>query len=298
MTKSIEKKQTTNFFIENWKDLIGSLSGFVAIIYSIGFLITNIFLLSTYEIYDFSLIKARYIYVGAIFSMFLFISFWLAFFIYNNRRKILPEKAQNNLPIVFIYVVVMSIFLGMSVGSFIKSLIILLASFDRSGVAFTAIQMRIWMVIAIWACCFVIWLLKSDFLKSKYAFPIPYSLFTAILIVGIFYARWVYPFMPFALGGGTPIAVKFIIENEKMDSLSQSIPFESNNITDTLYLIDQSELSYFVLVPSESEKGTVYPVEIKKDLILSIVHQKNVISPFLGSTEMTIKATPSPTSAP
>lgn len=300
MSKSIEQKQPSNFLLENWKDLLGALSGFVAIIYSIGFLITNIFLLSEYDIYDFSLIKARYVYVGVIFSMFLFISFWIAYFIYNNQGKILPEKVQKNFFVVFIYVVVSSIFLGMSIGAFVKSLLIPLASFDRAGLAFTAIQMRIWMVVAILACYYVIWLLKSDFLKSNNAFPIPYSLFTAILIVGILYARWVYPFMPFALGGGTPIVIKLIIESEKTNNLSQIIPLESGNITNTLYLIDQSELSYFVLVPSRSEQDMMYPVEIKKDLILSIVHQKNVIFPFLGNIELMPKVTPSPssTSAP
>jgi hypothetical protein len=300
MKKPVEQSQTKYFLAENWKDLLGALSGLAAIIYGIGFLITNIFLLSEYDIYDFSILKARYIYVGAVFSMFLFISFWTADLIYNNQDKILPTKLQKYFIFKIIYVVVSSIFLGMAAGGLVKSLLIPLASFDRAGLGFTAIQMRIWMVLAILACYYVIWLLKSDFLKSNNAFPIPYSLFTAILIVSILYARLVYPFMPFSLGGGTPIVIKLVIVDEKIDQVNQIIPIESGNTTSTLYLVDQSELSYFILVPNNSAQNLMYPVEIKKDLVLGIVHQKDVAFLFLGSTELMPKVTPSesPTSEP
>ncbi|MCB8918173.1 MAG: hypothetical protein H6666_09615 [Ardenticatenaceae bacterium] len=296
MIDPIEQNQTRNFFVENWKDLVGALSGFVAIIYGIGFLITSISLLSEYDIYDFSLIKARYVYVGAIFLMFLFICFWIAYFIYGNQNRILPEKVHKNPVVVIIYVVVASVLSSMIVGSSVKSLLIPLASFDRVGLAFTAIQMRIWMVSAILACYYVIWSVKSDFLKTNNSFPIPYSLFTAILFTIIFYAREVYPFMPFALGGGAPIAIKLVIDSERVDNLSEAVPSGLGNITSTLYLIDQSELSYFVLVPSKSTQEVVNPVEIKKDLVLGIVHQKDMGFPFPGNTESMPIVAPSPSS--
>lgn len=298
MSNSTEQKWTSNFLVENWKDLLGMLSGFIAIIYGIGFLITNIFLLSEYSIYDFALIRARYIYVGAVFSVFLFVSFWLAHFIYNNQQKILSERLRKNPLIGLIYVLLSSTFLGMSAGALVKSLLIPLSSFDRAGLAFTAIQMRIWMILAILVCYYVIWLLRSDFLKSRNAFPIPYSLFTGILITSIFYARWVYPFMPFALGGGTPIVIKLVIQKDKANDFSQVIPLESENVTDALYLIDQSESSYFVLIPSNSQRDMMHPVEIKKDLVLSIIHQKEVTFPFLGIAKLAPTVTPVPSSTP
>jgi hypothetical protein len=171
-----------------------------------------------------------------------------------------------------------------------------LESFDRAGMGFVAIQMRIWMVLAIVACWYVIWTVKSNYLKASNAFPVPYSPFILILLISILYAKWVYPFMPFALGGGTPTIIKFVIDQEKVDNLNQIIPVEFGNITNTLYLIDQSELSYFVLVPKDSEQKVVYPIEIKKDLVLSTVHEKDVIFPFLGNIELMPKITPSPSS--
>lgn len=291
-----ELPETKNLFVQNWKEIIGALSGFVAIIYGAGFLITNIFLLSEYEIYDFALIKARYVYVGAIYSMFLFIAFWTASLIYNNKDKVFPPNIQKYLIVRVLYTILAPVALGITVGTFVKSLLIPLASFNDVGLAFTAIQMRIWMVLAIWAFYYVIWLLRSGFSKLGNAFPIPYSLFTAVLIISIIYARWVYPFLPFALGGGIPTTVRFVIDDEKATQLSQTIPINSENISDIVYLIDQSEFSYFILVPNTSSENLVHPVEIKKELILGIIHEKNVIFPFLGNTELMPKITPSATS--
>ena len=64
---SIEDKETHFDFIETGNNLIKLISGLVGLTYMLGFFITNVNLLTRYGIYDFAILKARYIYIGIFF---------------------------------------------------------------------------------------------------------------------------------------------------------------------------------------------------------------------------------------
>ena len=67
-------QKKSSFYLDKAKDITSAIAGAATLAYAAGFVITNIYLGRKYGIYDFALIKSRYVYTGVTFSLFCFMT--------------------------------------------------------------------------------------------------------------------------------------------------------------------------------------------------------------------------------
>ncbi|MEJ5241890.1 MAG: hypothetical protein WHS87_11895 [Anaerolineales bacterium] len=269
--------------------VVAMLSAGVSLAYAMGFVITNIHLLTKYGIYDFELIKTRYILTGFFFIILTYITFVISLGILKTTDEV--EKKTSKIIVGFLG----AVFFAGFIGTFIKGVISwVVGSYSELGIVSTFI--RIWSLLAIISIIAIITFVRSGgWNKQGINIPIPFSIFTSALLLAGAYSQLVYPVLPIALGGGDPVPVQLIVEDEKVKFVSAAIPFADNRKTEMVYLIDQSSSSYFVLVPF-SDKIHGQAVEIRKDYIVSVIHLTKASVPLLR-INATINSA-SPTSVP
>ncbi|NPA72628.1 MAG: hypothetical protein GXO35_07350 [Gammaproteobacteria bacterium] len=287
-TKPIQKDGQVSSFdvisqLSILKDLSSTLGIVIGLAYVAGFLITNIYLNTKYGIYDFSLVKARYIYAGVIFLllclMALFDSFVILKKINFEGKKTLQSKLGALLSIGFMYMTVSSIS-----GLAVKGLLV--AAEGGRIEAMREFPITFWFWLAIPLVTLHIWYLKRGGPRSI-GIPLPFSssVITSVIVLASLYSVLFYQFLPISLGGGMPSPVKIVVSEDSKNLVQQIVPFEDQNISSIVYLIDQSDRFYFLLV-KDSKTNKAHPVEIDKSLVIGIVHPMDTAIPF------TIKSNP------
>ncbi len=255
------------------KDFLAAIPMVFGLIYALGFFITNLFLLTKFNIYNFEIFKARYIYVGAIFSILLYVMYIFSIFAIEA-----PGKTKNKIGKTITFIVIT--FIGGTLPAFaLQSMLMFMSvNFKIAATVFTMSQR--WGLMTITLLMGAIFLLyKGEGSKAKLPYPIPYGIFTGLIFASILYGLLVYPILPISLGGGFPIPIQLIIKPDNTALVSQFIP-EANFVTDKIYLIDQSQTSYFVLVNNEQDQEYLRPIELDKSLFAGTVHIVDKDSPI------------------
>jgi hypothetical protein len=265
--------------------IIAVLSAVVSVAYAIGFVITNIHLLTKYGIYDFEIVKTRYILTGFFFLILIYIIFVISLGILK------VTEVASKISYKILIGVLVSIFFAGFVGTFMKSITAwVMGSYSELGILSTFI--RIWSLLAIFAIiAVVIFVRGGGWKKQGINIPVPYSIFTSVFLLVGAYSQLVYPVLPIALGGGDPVPVQLVVEDKSVKFVSAAIPFSDDIKTEIVYLIDQSSSSYFVLVPF-SDKIHGQAVEIRKDQVVSVIHITTASVPLLRVNAMITTVTP------
>jgi hypothetical protein len=272
-TQSVEQYPYSQLLDYSGK-VIAMLSAVVSAAYATGFVITNIHLLTKYGIYDFELIKTRYILTGFFFLILTYIIIVFSFAVLK-----IAESAKKTVSKIMLGAIA-TLALASFVGGSIKGITMWLFG-NYSEIAIVSTFIRIWSLLAIVATIVVIiFIRRGGWKKQGINIPIPYSVFTSTLLIAGAYSQLVYPVMPIALGGGDPVPVQLVVEEENVRFLRAALPFADYTKTEMVYLIDQGSLSYFVLVPfSDGIHGQA--VEIRKDYIVSVIHLTKASVPLL-----------------
>ncbi len=257
------------------KSFGASFAAVIGVAYALGFLITNIYLGTKYNIYDFSLIKTRYVYTGFIFLLLLFMAFLGAYALF----RIWEQQSESSKWVK--WGIVIFAFLGISsIWSLsLKGLLSIIQGnrFD----AFFEFPISHWFRLAIPLMAMEIWVFKQK-QEGKYLFPFPLtsSIFTGAIILAAVYSLQYYGLLPFSIGGGMPIPVKIVVAEEETDLVGQIVPLESENISELVYLLDKSPNSYFILVSDTN--STVHAIELDKTLVAGIIHPQETNKPFVS----------------
>ena len=161
-----------------------------------------------------------------------------------------------------------------------------------------AMSIRIWSILAVITFFFMMFVLTNvDWNMTNLNFPTPpYAMFTGIIIIAALYATILYPFLPVAMGGGRPIPIQLISEPEKTQIVEKIIPLGADGVSESLFLLDQSESSYFVLLPIDQFNSEVIPLEVNKELFIGLLHPSNI--PVASIITPTPTETPMPTISP
>ena len=269
--------------------VITMLSALVGLAYAIGFVTTNMHLLTKYGIYDFEIIKTRYILTGFFFLI-------LTYVAYVAGMGVLKATDRSSKTVAKILIgIVSTVLFAMSIGSIIKGVIGWVVQ-SYSELATIATFIRIWSLLAISAVVATVHFIRAGGWKQHgINISVPYSIFTSTLVVVGAYSQLVYPVLPIALGGGSPVPIQMIIEDDKAKLIGAAIPFVDEATTEKIYLIDQSSSSYFVLIHS-SDGIHRHAVEIRKDYVVSVVHlMETIIPPNTDTPIPVVNATSSPT---
>lgn len=276
--ESQESSEDSNLVnqISKFKDLPSIFGLGIGLAYTAGFLITNIYLNTKYGIYDFSLIKARYIYTGVMFLVLCLMAAFGSFLLLNalnfEGKKTFGAKLGTLLYAGFTYIT------SSSMSSLaVKGLLVSVEGGRMEAMYEFPITPWFWFAIPVFA--FNIWFLKNGG-PRKYGIPMPISssVITSTIVLAAFYGITYHQFLPLSLGGGMPSPIKIVAKEESKDLLQQIVPFESGNITDTIYLIDQSDKSYFVLIENP-QTNKAFPAEIDKSLVVGLIHPNEVPVP-------------------
>jgi len=271
-------RDTVGLYLEKAKEIASTFAGIAAIAYALGFLITNVYLNMVYGIYDFALIKARYISTGFTFLLLCFMAAVWAFLllqIANTETKSLGSRFKKWSFVFFVWLLTSS-FSSLS----LKTLLVIVEGFRWQAMYELPVTFWFWWAIPYFALH--IWFLRRGGLKRS-GVPIPVSsgVFTGLVVLAAIYGRFYYPLLPFSLGGGMPISIQMVADEERVQMVQQLVPIERENITETVYLIEQSEKFYFALVGSMKSNSLVRPVEIDKSLIIGIIHPVDVPPPLI-----------------
>jgi len=280
-------KLAYTYLLDSSGKAITALSAIVSIAYALGFIITNFHLLTKYGIYDFELLKARYILTGSFFLVLTYVVYVMSIGISG-----VMDKAEKKIHKILIGLIGTIFFAGF-IGTIIKGITSwVIGNYSDIGIVSTFI--RIWSLIAIFATIVIINFIKGGgWRKESINIPIPFSIFTSTLLIAGAYSQLVYPVLPIALGGGDPMPVQLLIENEKSILIRTVIPFVDETKTGKVYLIDQSSTSYFILIPfSNGIQGQA--VELRKDYVISVIHLTKTNLPFLRINEDLNLITPTP----
>ncbi|MBI5935828.1 MAG: hypothetical protein HY867_19150 [Chloroflexi bacterium] len=255
-----------------------SLSG---LSYASGFIIINIYLANKYGIYNFEFLNARYIYSGASFLLMCLIAYagasYLVIRAEKNKNKSWFEKIPD-------FVIWFGIINGLN--AVIVQGAILIA--DSSGFkspqdALTFFPIFPWFTFAMVFFSIQIYFLKKEHLdKIPIELPFPSIVFTNFIIVAALYGLSVYSFLPSSLGGGLPTPVTIVIDKSKIDIAQQLLPVSQQSPSLTVYLIEQNEGSFYVLLsdPKNATSNSVLrAVQVNKSLVAGVIYSRNTSPP-------------------
>ena len=205
----------------------------------------------------------------------------LTYIIFVISLVILKITETRSKKIAKIIIGIFSIIIFASfIGTFIKGITSwVVASYSEMGIISTFI--RIWSFLTIVVIiAIILFIRKGGWKESGINIPIPYSIFTSALLIAGAYSQLVYPVLPIALGGGNPVPVQLIVENEEVKLIREVMPFADDVVTEEVFLIDQDSSTYFLLVPlSDGVHGK--PIEIRKDYVAGIIHLTEANIPLL-----------------
>jgi uncharacterized membrane protein len=251
----------------NWlKEVGNSVLGLAGLAYACGFFITNIHL-STYEIYDFSLINARFIYTGSMFLLLCAAAFYAGFLIEKIIGDSSKRKSSRALNAIITWGTVSAI-LSLAFKS-ILSLVDGLEGYSRFPITY-------WFYPAILFFAAQIWIAKQNRGKDDIAFG-PFlrlltSSFLPLILLAVFYALIYYPLLPVSLAGGRPVPIQLLIADNSIPLIEQVAKIEGGNVSEIAYLVEQNSEVYYILIQSDQNPDLFKPVEIDKSLVVGLLH--------------------------
>ena len=255
-----------------------SLSG---LSYASGFVIINIYLANKYGIYSFEILNARYIYSGASFLMMCLIAYLGALYLANRAEKNKSKSWFEKIPASVIWFTIIN-----GLNAIIVQGAILIA--DSSGFKSTQDALSFFPIFPWFTFAMVIFSLQIYFLKKEHLdkisikLPFPSMVFTNFIILAALYGLSVYTFLPPSLGGGLPTPVTLVIDKNKIDIAQQLLPVSQQSLSVTVYLIEQNESSYYVLLsdPKNSASNSVFKaVQLNKSLIAGVIYSRDTAPP-------------------
>ncbi len=257
-----------NLVINKVKEYTGFLAILATSLYALGIFITNIYLGKVYGIFNFSLLKSRYIYSGTFF--FIYLMFVLGgSIIISEVASIKPVKRMQRFVKA---IILLFLFLLTSASQTYCALYIEYeGGFDFRIHSIIIFSVFLWFLFSSLITTFCIWLSKKIDLKQPFAF-ISIIVMGFVLIVSL-YTTSVYKYMSISIGGGKPIPVQLVVNKENKKIIEQYIPMETENITVKVYLIEQNPNSFFIYIDNISQV-----VEIENSTISAKIYQNKIIS--------------------
>ena len=255
-----------------------SLSG---LSYASGFVIINIYLANKYGIYSFEILNARYIYSGASFLMMCLIAYLGALYLANRAEKNKSKSWFEKIPASVIWFTIIN-----GLNAIIVQGAILIA--DSSGFKSTQDALSFFPIFPWFTFAMVIFSLQIYFLKKEHLdkipikLPFPSMVFTNFIILAALYGLSVYTFLPPSLGGGLPTPVTLVVDKNKIDVAQQLLPVSQQSLSVTVYLIEQNESSYYVLLsdPKNAASNSVFKaVQLNKSLIAGVIYSRDTAPP-------------------
>lgn len=274
------------------KNLGNALLSMVGLTYACGFIIINLHL-NRYGIYDFSILNARYVYTGFFFIV-------LCLMALSGGRVLERNLSKSQLSgILKLWILVRELLIQSGLFTLAVSALVIVVEDIK---ILSVFPINIWFNVAILTFASQIWIIKR--LPSQNPLlSYPTSSIVTFLILASIFSTIYYPVLPFSLGGGRPTPIQLIIDGEKASFTKQVFDVKTNNISEVIYLLEQSPDMYYVLVKVDDKSDAYKSVQIDKSLIVGIIHPievnlpKSVIQPTLPKpteTPITPATFPSP----
>lgn len=280
--------------VATYMERIGGLSGalvtLTGLAYASGFIIINIYLNTRYGIYNSELLNARYVYAGSAFLLLCFMAFFGALFLLQFMERLRDRAAWIK--------VVVFIFMLFATGGFcslsVQSIVMLVEGVGIEGLSLFPIDP--WFNLAVLTFAFQIWFFRRRAWEDRPPTTLfPSSVITNIIFLAAFYGIHFYSLLPSSLGGGLPVPIQLVIDESKAQAAKQLIPIASNNTSQTVYLIEQSNQSFYVLVEGSIGTSNVRPIELSKSLIIGVIYPREMKLPPYSRMNT---ATPAPSETP
>ena len=255
-----------------------SLSG---LSYASGFIIINICLANKYGIYNFEILNARYIYSGASFLMICLIAYLGALYLANRAEKNKNKSWFEKIPDSVIWFTIIN-----GLNAVIVQGVILIA--DSSGFKSTQDALSFFPIFPWFTFAMVIFSAQIYFLKKEHLdkmpikLPFPSIVFTNFIILAALYGLSVYTFLPSSLGGGLPTPITLVIDKGKIDIAQQLLPVSQQSLSVTVYLIEQNESSYYILLSdpkSITSNSVLRAVQLNKSLVAGVIYSHDTTPP-------------------
>lgn len=227
-------------------EILKGLSGFVFIIYCLGFLITGIHFLK-YDYITFGFVKARYASAGMIFVAPLVIAIISTYLLVRVGLYRTPVIGH-----------LMNFFVAAQLG------MVYLLAFD-------ALKMRK-PDLAVMLAWFLSWYAYFPYFQLDIegeSITLKPDSTTAVVLIGSvgLFAIFVYPMMPATMGGGKPVSVQLVLRDS---TRMESLPFDTDSCySEHLLLFDKTDKSYVLLIDFKGEDKLF---ELDKDLVNGVVY--------------------------
>lgn len=311
--------------------LLGSLAGLAAIMYLLGFIITNSYLLQ-YGFFTFQLLQARYIASGFIFIVLSLVI--LAEPLYESqiishllaaKKPISSRRYVMNSIIAWLWLVFVilafSVFvcvipasaLAGSFGSVSQAQVAILGATDKAIQLF--LRLLVWSSLVFLAFKWITWYLiarvigrpavkrRSGRLGPSFATFTAMVGFPWLILTLVYFGVAIYPLIPAAFGGGEPMRIRLVGEAAKMQQVqlmgiaaSPSQLSPQGFISEPVWLLDQSEKQYFILVRTPA--GGQEAVVVDKDMIQGAIFPAAISPSTVASSTVQPLPTLTSTSAP
>jgi len=255
-----------------------SLSG---LSYASGFIIINIYLANKYGIYSFEILNARYIYSGASFLMMCLVAYLGALYLANRAEK---NKSKSWFARNSDFVIWFGIINGLN-AVIIQGLILIADSSGFKSIkdALSFFPIFPWFTFAMVFFSLQIYFLKKEYLdKMPIKLPFPSIVLTNFIILAALYGMSVYSFLPSSLGGGLPTPITLVIDKSKIEIAQQLLPVSQQSLSVTVYLIEQNEGSFYILVSDQksvTSDSVLRAVQINKSLIAGVIYPHSTAPP-------------------
>ena len=255
-----------------------SLSG---LSYASGFIIINIYLANKYGIYSFEILNARYIYSGASFLMMCLVAYLGALYLANRAEK---NKSKSWFAKNSDFVIWFGIINGLN-AVIIQGLILIADSSGFKSIkdALSFFPIFPWFTFAMVFFSLQIYFLKKEYLdKMPIKLPFPSIVLTNFIILAALYGMSVYSFLPSSLGGGLPTPITLVIDKSKIEIAQQLLPVSQQSLSVTVYLIEQNEGSFYILVSDQksvTSDSVLRAVQINKSLIAGVIYPHSTAPP-------------------
>lgn len=278
-TRNVRKRQSQQvssiFTLLNQIKSIGAISVILTgMAYAVGFLITNIYL-SKYGLSSFSPFKTKYIYIGVMFFSLVALSSLLGIVTYKYIRTAYNHFGKiRNLSSCTKWIVIFILYIFGPIGiwacgnfvlylatSLLKSSVEIDISF-YVGFYFWANAMALLVVVGLFFSFF----LEQDELSSYMRGLVFFLLLLTCLAT---YQSAIFSRLPSSLGGGKPILVQFMVNDQNKELLEAILPFQDNSLSSPVYLLNQDDNLYYI----ESKNSTLdtHIIIVDKSLVNAIV---------------------------
>lgn len=272
---------------------LGFIAGFTALSYVFGFLCINAYL-SSRGVVIFSAVDSEYLAVGLCFGFFYLVTgiivrlsqpkvpseIWQQML--ADREKKLLEMQRSGKSESFRRGYAPSFAVGYVVGALLAIVrtqlpYYVLVLFFVTPVcyfsthdfrAFSSWELYAWIVLVPLGVSFLIDFARQTATAKWLLLPL---VLVTLLLSAVFYGRGLYPYVSSSIGGGTPVAVRFVVDaaNKANTESALNIKIESNT-TPTLRLLLETSDSFLVMVTTKDRSDQI--VQLKKDQVKAVVY--------------------------